>query len=97
MTVGLLAISGCFVSRVPESFVTVEGVVTIRGNEPFTATVLQTQNRNEYILKLAPDERGRLITPARFRARGCWYLDGWNGRNYAYTDVAEPLSLVALH
>ena len=81
LTAGLLAISGCSVSRVPESFITVEGVVTIRGNEPFMATVLQTQNRNDYILKLSPDERSLLITPARFRVRVCSYLDGWNRRN----------------
>jgi len=88
LTVWFVAISGCSVSRVPESFITVEGVVAIRGNEPFTATVLQTQSRDYYILELAPDERRDLITLSRFRVRGRLYLDDWNGRSYDHIDVA---------
>lgn len=88
LTVGLIAISGCSIPKVAESTLTVEGVVAIRGNEPFTAIVLQTQSRNYYVLKLAPDERRDLITPARYRVRGRWYLDDWNGRNYTHIDVA---------
>lgn len=88
LTVGLVTISGCSIPKVAESTLTVEGVVAIRGNEPFTAIVLETQSRNYYVLKLAPDERRDLITPARYRVRGRLYLDDWNGRNYAHIDVA---------
>ena len=55
LTAVFVAISGCSVSRVPESLQPVEGVVTIRGNQPFSAPVLQ-KNRNYYILKLAPEQ-----------------------------------------
>ncbi len=69
-----------------EDVVTVEGQVTVRGNTPFTAIMLETDQRNLYVLVLGEAERRALqhTLPARFRITGAVYADDWNGRTYAH-------------
>jgi len=95
VTVILLLASACTSSSLKEQsraeasvdLLTVEGVITVRGNEPFTAVILQTENRNSYILKMSPEMRLRLITPAYRRVTGRMYLDKWNGRDFVHLEV----------
>lgn len=72
--------------------VSVEGVVSVRGNEPFTELVLQTPDRNYYVLKFAdPAERSRMqnAAPASFAVTGEVYRGEWGGRAYAHLRVQE--------
>jgi len=74
----------------------VQGTITVRGNVPFTAVILQTTSRNHYILTLSPEMRARLITPSIRKVTGYLYLDQWNGRDFAHLDVisiepADPI------
>ena len=70
----------------PDEPITVEGRVAVRGNEPFAAYVLRTDDRNAYVLTF---ESGadRPQTPAHLRVTGTLYLDDWNGRPYAHLRV----------
>ena len=68
---------------------TVEGTISVRGNEPFSAVVLQTASRNHYVLKMSPEMRSRLVTPSLRRVTGYLYLDKWNGRDFAHLDVVQ--------
>jgi hypothetical protein len=74
---------------VAEAPITVEGVVTVRGNEPFTGLWLDTDARTHYVLVLDPAERAGLANPARYRVSGHVYRDDWNGMSMAHLDVFE--------
>ena len=80
--------AGCAGTNAPaaDEPITVEGRVTVRGNEPFTAHVLQTDSRNAYVLTF---EEGTDVppNPARLRATGTLYLAEWNGQSYAHLRV----------
>lgn len=65
--------------------ITVAGTVTVRGNEPFTAYVLDTGDRNSYVLRFTDVEPPP--TPASIRVTGRLYPDEWAGRSYAHIDV----------
>ena len=87
----LLLMDGCAVPRSSaQDAITVEGGVSVRGNEPFTELVLQTDDRNYYVLKFAsPEERGRVQNqaPSRFVVTGDVYRDVWGGRAFAHLRV----------
>jgi hypothetical protein len=68
---------------------TVQGTISVYGNEPFTAVILQTPSRNHYILNMSPEMRSRLITPTIRKITGYLYLDQWNGRDFAHLDVVR--------
>lgn len=53
-----------------DNTVTVEGVVTVRGNEPFTAYMLETSEGNLYILELQESMSADLVTPSRLSVTG---------------------------
>lgn len=89
----VIVLFGCTASRAPSHSRTLEGEVTVRGHEPFTAVILQTRGRNYYILKLSIEQRRVLITPAPYRVTGRLYMDDWNGRSYAHLEVVELLPL----
>ncbi len=63
--------------------VTVEGMVVARGNEPFARYVLETSDRNAYLLVF----REAVETPARLRVTGRLYLEEWMGRSHAHIEV----------
>ena len=99
----LLAIlfwSGCAASDAARSAaeadaITVEGTVTHRGNAPFTTYVLETDQRNSYILNLEglPEERQSFTTPLRARVTGTLYADTWGDRSYAHLRVTTMQDL----
>ncbi len=82
-------VSGCMSQRTVGEMITVEGIVTVRGNEPFTRVILYTAERNSYILILTPEQRTNLMTPTRQLVNGRLYLGQWNGRPYAHIEVHE--------
>lgn len=92
----LLFASGCATTPQPSpEMVTVEGSVRVRGNEPFTAVMLETEEQNQYVLALTGEQRHALSSPTRARVTGRLYKADWNGRPYAHIEVTEvvPLSV----
>jgi len=67
----------------------IEGVVTVRGNVPFNAPILETEGHNFYVLVLAERQKAALVTPGRYRVAGRLYLGNWNGRPFAHIAVSE--------
>ncbi len=67
----------------------VEGRVTVRGNEPFTAVILETEERNWYVLDLTPEQRLGLVNPSIQRVVGEVYRGDWNGNAFARIRVSE--------
>ena len=93
-----LVAPGC-AGTAPESstddLVTVEGLVTVRGNMPFARLVLETDAHNLYLLVL-PDPQRRALQedlPGRYRVRGTVSLGDWDGRPFAQI---APFSLERL-
>lgn len=83
----MLLVDGCASSRVAwEDTVTVEGIVSVRGNEPFTELVLETSERNYYVLDFdEPSERSRMQqeAPGTFTVSGPVYRGVWGSRAFA--------------
>ena len=79
----------------PLDVITVEGRASVRGNTPFTAVMLETDQRNLYVLVLDDADRQTLERelPARLRITGVLYVDDWNGVPYAHL---RPTSLEQL-
>ena len=69
--------------------ITVDGVLTVRGNVPFNAPILETDARNLYVLVLTEAQNRTLSTPNRYRVAGRLYLHEWNGRPFAHIEAAE--------
>ena len=81
---------GCVSQHLEDSaIITVEGIVTVRGNVPFSAVILETDGHNLYILKMDTAIRDALTTPAMIRVRGRLYLDTWNALPFAHLEVKE--------
>ena len=93
LTMLLILLNGCATSQeIAHDEVSVQGVVSVRGHEPFTELVLQTADRNYYVLKFAdPEERSRMqnASPASFAVRGEVYRDVWGSRAFAHLRVLE--------
>lgn len=87
----LLLLVGCTAPRAAQQdTITVSGIVTVRGNEPFTELVLQTEDRNYYVLKFSnPEERGQVqnMSPASLEITGDVYRDIWGSRAFAHLRV----------
>lgn len=87
----LVGLAACAAPQTPPAdTVTVVGEVTARGNEPFGIYLLETADRNSYVLnleRLTAAQRQHFSTPARLRLTGTPYLDRWNGRPYAHLRV----------
>lgn len=86
-------VMGCSVPPEKLEILSLEGLVTVRGNVPFNAAILETDARNFYVLKLTTEQQSMLITPARYRVIGRLYLDDWNGKPFAHLEVREILRL----
>ena len=68
----------------------------MRGNEPFAELVLETADRNSYVLTFEdPAEEAAIQNqaPTRIRVRGELYQGHWNGRDFAHLQVNawEPM------
>lgn len=88
LAVGLLVLASCASGRTPVAeVITVEGSVAVRGNEPFSAYVLQTAADTFYVLRFPETEPPE--TPARLRVTGRLYRAEWEGRPFAHLDVQE--------
>lgn len=81
-------VGGCSTSRPPRDVITVTGEVWQRGNAPFTALVLTTDQANDYVL-VVDESRTRIQAPARVRVTGRVYAADWNGIRFAHLEVME--------
>lgn len=85
-----MSLAGCASDRPLEEagdIITVVGTVTVRGNTPFEAMILETEDHNLYVLELDSGRRRALMTPARLTVRGRLYLADWNGAPFAHLEV----------
>ncbi|MEQ9104669.1 MAG: hypothetical protein RIE53_08230 [Rhodothermales bacterium] len=73
--------------------ITVEGMVNSFGAEPFAAVILNSDERNSWVLELSAEDRDRLMMPARVRATGTVYAADWQGRLRAHMRVRELILL----
>ncbi|CAM3228004.1 hypothetical protein [Rhodothermus bifroesti] len=84
-------VMGCASTPLPaQAPITVEGEVVARGQEPFSALVLETAERNFYVLvfaKAADRQAVAVQAPLRLRITGEPFLDHWQGRPYAHLRV----------
>lgn len=69
--------------------ITVEGVVTARGNEPQVRYVLETTEGNIYVLRIPEEDRAAFQTPARLRVTGRNYADEWDSHTFAHIEVSK--------
>ena len=81
--------SGSRVTNV--DMIQVEGYVSARGNAPFSRVVLETDDRNFYVLALDREAEGRLraALPGRYRAVGILMMGEWDGRPSAHLRPIE--------
>lgn len=77
------------------AIVALEGTLSQRGSEPYTALVLETNQRNIYVLNLDEMQRDALTidAPRVVRVTGMLYEDTWNGRAIAHIRVKAMLDL----
>lgn len=68
---------------------TIEGVATARGNEPFSAYVLEAGDGSMYVLEIPDSNRVDFYTPSRLTVTGRVYEDEWNGSPIAHIEVIE--------
>ena len=86
----IVLLAGCASPRAADiQEIEVQGTVTVRGNEPFTAVIMETPSGNWYKLELTPEQRGGLVNPSVQWARGTVYRGDWNGRPFATLRVTE--------
>lgn len=88
--VWVLVGAGCSTpQKAHQDVVTVDGIVTARGNEPFVRYVLETPEGNLYALRIPEEKRAEFQTPAKLRVTGRVYVEDWHGRPFTHLDVAE--------
>lgn len=70
---------------------TVEGHASVRGHEPFTRPVLQTEHDSLYVLMVDEAQLDSLqkALPGRLRVRGTAYRDEWYGKSSAHLRVTS--------
>lgn len=88
----LLLSTGCASSTQTtgtQHLIIVEGQVSTRGNEPFTAQMLETADRNLYVLNLEGAPISSFIYGRTYRIKGRLYKDDWNSFPYAHLQVLE--------
>ncbi len=83
-----LFLAGCASTpHLPADVVTVEGRIARRGNEPFTALMLETKDRNLYVLVFDPGPAPDFSVVARYRVTGHLYRGEWNSYAFAHLRV----------
>lgn len=86
----IILLAGCSASsQMATPTLTLEGAVSLRGNTPFTALMLETDQRNQYVLEMTEAQREALeqASPAYVRMTGTVYKDSWNGMPWAHLRV----------
>ena len=86
--VSLFIIAGCATSEptTTADIITVEGKINQRGNTPFQALMIETPDRNLYILK-TDSSPADFSGSKQYSVTGRLYLDQWNGTDYAHLEV----------
>ncbi len=69
--------------------ITVEGRAMVMGNVPFAKLILETSDRNSYILEMDRAMRDSLMTPAQIRVTGKLVRGEWNGLPFAQIHVSN--------
>lgn len=84
----VLASAGCSGSQdvVDGNVITVEGHISQRGNSPFQAWMLETDQRNSYVLVMDATG-GQYSSSKSYSVTGRLYKDQWNGKDYAHLEV----------
>lgn len=83
-----IAAEGCVPDRsTAGDAIEIEGVVTARGNEPFSAYVLETSDGELYVLNIPDSLRVGFITPSRLNVTGRPYDGEWNGEEIRHIEV----------
>lgn len=80
-------IAGCRTTQPAQDVITVSGEIWTRGNAPFTALVLTTDQDNHYIL--VNNTTTQLKHPSTARITGRVYAADWNGQPFAHLDIIE--------
>ncbi|MDA1027619.1 MAG: hypothetical protein O3B41_01015 [Bacteroidetes bacterium] len=84
------AMVGCVsVAPTAQNQITVEGRAVVMGNVPFAKLILETSDRNSYILEMSREMRDSLMTPAQIRVTGSLSVGAWNGRPFAQIQVSD--------
>ncbi len=83
----LLVFTGCVSTGPAEPPITVQGLVSFRGAEPFAAAWLETDMQTFYVLVMDDARGAALMTPAMYRVTGRVYRDSWNGIPMAHLAV----------
>ena len=83
-----ILVSGCASTEATMSsdIITVEGKVNQRGHTPFQAWMVETSDRNTYVL-IMDAKGGDYSTSKTYLVTGRLYLDQWNGKDYAHLEV----------
>lgn len=97
-TLFVLLLAGCaggLAAGEQSTSITVAGRATVRGHEPFTAVVLETNQHNLYVLVLdeARWKATRAALPIRLRVTGVPYVGWWNNQRLAHirpTAIERP-------
>jgi len=86
---------GCGASeRVADAdVITVEGRITARGNTPFQAHMIETDDRNIYVLAYPDDADHAYTRSHRYRVVGELYKSDWNGVAMAHLRVRDMTDL----
>lgn len=92
LTLLLLLLTGCAnsseTSAENQDAIEVVGRMTIRGAEPFTTPMLETEDGFLYVLNMENVE-GELPQNEEVRVEGELYSDTWNGKRLAHLRVTE--------
>jgi len=83
----VLVVAGCASTQPTVDVISVEGSINRRGNEPFTALMLETRDRTRYILNLAEGMPSNFSAARVYRVTGRVYQGEWNGMPFTFLDV----------
>lgn len=89
IAVFVLVSSGCASTQSLTDVITVEGSVNRRGNEPFSAFMLETRDHNLYVLDLTEGMTTSFSLTQRYRITGRVYLSDWNSRPFTHLHVMQ--------
>ncbi len=85
MAASLVLMTGCGgADGITGRAITVKGMVTVRGNEPFARPILETDGGNLYVLV---NDRQEAPRHGAYRVTGSLFLDEWNGMPFTHLRV----------
>ena len=87
----LVFLSGCSTTSGKQSYITIEGQISVRGNEPFTTYVLETPEQNSYVLLFSESSFRRQLLEDRVRVTGQVDVREWGGIPFTHLQVIEAM------